>query len=163
MIYIVCGLIIAIIYCGDMWVKNRVEQQMGEEDNNSPKECAGACSLLGGRILIRKYHNKGAILNWGHKRRRMVAVVSVVLCVMMWGVFMLSFGHRGNHLLRIGLAFLLGGAFSNTYDRLKRKHVVDYFSFGVKWKWLSRIIFNISDFGIIIGALIAALSVNGSK
>lgn len=53
---------------------------------------------------------------------------------------------------------LLGGAFSNTYDRCRRKYVVDYFSFGVKWKRLSRIVFNISDFGIILGALTAALA-----
>ena len=55
------------------------------------------------------------------------------------------------------LALLLGGSFSNTYDRLRRKYVVDYLSFPVKWKWFRDIVFNISDFCIIIGALLAAL------
>ena len=54
-------------------------------------------------------------------------------------------------------SLLLGGAFSNTYDRLKRKYVVDYFSFGVKWEPLRAIVFNISDFCILIGALIIAI------
>ena len=44
-------------------------------------------------------------------------------------------------------------AIAYLYDRLKRKYVVDYFSFGVRWKWLSRIVFNLSDFGIMIGAM----------
>ncbi|HJA92944.1 MAG TPA: signal peptidase II, partial [Candidatus Eisenbergiella merdipullorum] len=58
--------------------------------------------------------------------------------------------------LKTGLSLLLGGAWSNTYDRLKRKYVVDYFSLNVKWKPLRQIIFNISDFCILIGALIIA-------
>ena len=60
-------------------------------------------------------------------------------------------------MLRVGLSLLLGGAFSNTYDRLKRKYVVDYVSFGVKWKKLRQVVFNISDFCIITGALLAIL------
>ena len=72
-------------------------------------------------------------------------------------LFVVSLGHRGNRLLRVGLALLLGGAFSNTYDRLKRKYVVDYLSFGVRWKGLRRIVFNVSDFCILIGAMLSAL------
>ena len=71
--------------------------------------------------------------------------------------FILSFGQHGNHLLRVGLSLLLGGGFSNTYDRLKRKYVVDYVSFNVKWKGLRKIVFNVSDFCIMIGALLIAL------
>ena len=37
-----------------------------------------------------------------------------------------TLGQKGKAALKLGLAFLLGGAFSNTYDRLKRKYVVDY-------------------------------------
>lgn len=94
----------------------------------------------------------------GQRQRPVVAVLSVCLTVFVSVLFVLSLGKKGNAVLKTGLAMLLGGAFSNTYDRLKRKYVVDYFSFRVKWKWLSRIIFNISDFGIIFGALTAALS-----
>ena len=61
-------------------------------------------------------------------------------------------------MLKLGLSLLLGGAFSNTYDRFTREYVVDYFSFCSPWKGLNRIVFNISDFCIIIGSLIAVLS-----
>ena len=60
------------------------------------------------------------------------------LTVLVTLLFVLTLGTKGNKALKTGLAMLLGGAFSNTYDRLKRKYVVDYFSFGVRWKWLSR-------------------------
>ena len=60
-------------------------------------------------------------------------------------------------MMKTGLALLLGGALSNTYDRLKRKYVVDYFSFGVKWKRLRNIVFNISDFCILAGTLLTVL------
>ena len=92
------------------------------------------------------------------EKRPVVVTLSVLLTIGTAAVFALSLGTRGNGMFKAGLSMLLGGAFSNTYDRLKRKYVVDYFSFPVKWKWFSRIVFNLSDFGIIIGALVAALA-----
>ncbi|MDE6319457.1 MAG: signal peptidase II, partial [Lachnospiraceae bacterium] len=41
-----------------------------------------------------------------------------------------------------------------TYDRLVRKYVVDYVSFPVRNPRIRRIVFNISDFCILIGALL---------
>lgn len=72
-------------------------------------------------------------------------------------VFLSTFSFRGNSTLRAGLALLLGGAYSNTYDRLTRNYVVDYVSFPVKNKRVRRVVFNISDFCIMIGALLMVL------
>ena len=143
--FLCCICLIFGIFAGDLWIKNHVEQ------GDMP------ASLWKNRILLKKYHNKGAILNLGQNRRAAVAALSVVLCTLMAIVFFLSFGARGNRLLRIGLSLLLGGSFSNTYDRLKRKYVVDYFSFNVKCKGIRKIVFNISDFCIMIGALLVVL------
>lgn len=148
MITTVCIGIIAAIFFGDLWIKNYIEKNVAE---GSEKK------LLGGSLLIRRHHNKGMALNWGDKKRSLVAIVSVVFTVVMFAVFICSFGQRGNNLLRVGLALLLGGGFSNTYDRLKRKYVVDYVSFGVKWQGLRKIVFNCSDFCIMIGALLTAI------
>lgn len=144
-----CVGIIGGIFFGDLLLKNNVEKKVTE---GSTRE------LLGGRILLRKHHNKGAFLNWGEQSRPLVAAVSVVLTLVAAILLLCSFGHAGNGMLQMGLSLLLGGAFSNTYDRLKRKYVVDYVSFGVKWKGLRRVVFNISDFCIIIGALLTALA-----
>ena len=88
-----------------------------------------------GKLLIRKHHTKGMMLKSGQK----------------------SLGHRVYYLLRLGLSLLLGGAFSNTYDRLRRGYVVDFVSFPVKWQAFRKIVFNCSDFCIIIGALLSSL------
>ena len=151
MFSVVCLLIVPVIFFGDLWIKNHIEKYIPARGGKREKR------LLGGRLLIRRHHNRGAMLNAGERRRPMIAVLSLVLTVALIPVFLFSLGQKGNHLLRLGLAFLLGGAFSNTYDRLKRKYVVDYLSFGVKWKWFRVIVFNISDFCIMIGALLSVL------
>ena len=143
-----CISLIAVIFGGDLCIKNYIERTGVEGETRK---------LWGGRILIRKHHNRGAMLNAGQSRQKAVAVLSVIMTLVAVVVFIFSLGQKGNNMLRIGLALLLGGAFSNTYDRMKRKYVVEYFSFGVKWKRLRNIIFNLSDFCIIIGALTSAI------
>lgn len=147
-------LIVLAIFWGELWIKNYVEMEFAEE---------GERERLKGFLRLRKHYNKGAFLNAGQQKQRMVAALSVCLTAMVSVLFVLSLGMKGNVLLKTGLAMLLGGAFSNTYDRLKRKYVVDYFSFGLRWQWLSRMIFNISDLGIIMGALLAALSAESGQ
>ncbi len=152
------------IFFGDMWIKNRIEKSGTDKSGNvvKPETEGGApvpATFLNGRIRIKKYHNKGAMLNLGQKRSMAVAAVSVALSAAMAAVFVCSLGQKGNHLLRLGLSLLLGGAFSNTYDRLKRRYVVDYLTFNVRWKTLRRVVFNLSDFCIMIGALFLVIGV----
>lgn len=144
--------LVSIIFFGDLYIKNRVEKYIIAKGTEK-----GERELLGGRLLLRRHHNRGMMLNVGEKKQPTIAAVSLALTAVLTVVFVISLGHRGNNLLRVGLALMLGGAFSNTYDRLRRKYVVDYLSFGVKWKGLRKIVFNLSDFCIIIGALLAAL------
>ncbi len=137
-----------LIFGGEYVLKNRIE----EKEKSGPGR-----KILGGTILVRKYHNHGAVLDLGEKRSWLVAAMSLVLTVLLSMVFAVTLTGYGSSWLRAGLSVLLGGAFSNTYDRLKRKYVVDYFSFGVKWEPLRRVVFNLSDFCILIGSLILVL------
>lgn len=139
------GLIVLAVFTGELCIKNRIERKEREQTGRT---------ILRGRILLRKHHNQGAALGLGKGKRRMVLALSAAYSAVLALFFILSLGQRGNGLLRTGLALLLGGAFSNTYDRMRRKYVVDYFSFQVKWKPLRRVVFNLSDFCIIIGALL---------
>lgn len=145
----VCIGIAAGIFLLELWIKNHIEKQ-GREGEAKP--------LLQGRLLLRQYHNRGAFLNMGEKVRPLVAAVSLCLTAAIGLLFLCTLGQRGHRLLKAGLTLLLGGAFSNTYDRLKRKYVVDYFSFGVRWKRLRQIVFNISDFCILIGTILVVFS-----
>lgn len=136
------------IFILDLLIKNHIEKtrKEGEEE-----------AVCGGRLLIRRYHNKGAFLNAGERRRDLVAVLSVALTLGVTVLFVLTFSCKGSRLLKAGLAVLLGGAYSNTYDRLMRKYVVDYVSFPVKNKRIRSVVFNISDFCIAVGALLMVL------
>lgn len=145
---------VLVLFLGDNWIKNQVESKVSF---NSEKK------LLGGLIRIRKHHNKGAILNFMDKKSAVVAVISLAMTLFCIGLFVVSLGNKGNTLLRIGMTLLLGGAFSNTYDRLKRKYVVDYFSIHLGKSKFSDIIFNLSDFGIIIGTLFLVFSCIGDE
>ncbi len=149
MTVLICAVLSVGIFVLDLFIKNGIERRMEEGEERS---------LCGGRLVIRKYHNRGAFLDMGEKRQKGVALLSLCLTLFMTAVFLATFSFRGNAALKAGLALLLGGAYSNTYDRLARKYVVDYVSFPVKNKKLSRIVFNISDFCIIVGALLLALS-----
>ena len=130
------------LFITDGIIKLFVEKK-GEKEVNKP--------LLGGKLLLRKYHNTGAMLGTGAKKPKRIALMSMIFTAFMTGVYVATLGYKGQGMLKAGLSLLLGGAYSNTYDRLRRKYVVDYISFGVKGK-LKNIIFNISDFGIILGA-----------
>ncbi len=148
MVTILCAVLAAGIFLLDLMLKNRIEKTMDE---------GGEIPFCKGRVLIRRYHNKGAFLDLGEKKQGVVAGLSLFLTLCMTVVFLATVTFRGNSTLKAGLAFLLGGAYSNTYDRLTRKYVVDYISFPVKNKRFCRIVFNLADFCIVIGALLLVI------
>lgn len=146
MVYV---MIIGSLFLCEWFIKNMTEAWGKEKEQKD---------IWGGRLYLTKYHNKGAFLNLGEKKKELIAVISVLLTVFCLLLFLFSFFQKGNALLKGGLSLLLGGAFSNTYDRLKRKYVVDYFGFRIKgFPGLSKVVFNLSDFFILTGAMLAAL------
>lgn len=145
MIYV---LIAAAIFAGEYFLKKHIEEsrKVGEDT-----------PVLKGKLLIRRYHNRGAFLNLGEKKSALMRVLSVGLTAGVLVLFVCTLTQKGSGLLKAGLSLLLGGAFSNTYDRLSRKYVVDYFSFRTGIRSIDRVVFNLADFAIMIGALCAAL------
>jgi len=137
--------IIAGIFGADLYIKNRIET------GSKIKALPG--------VTVTKYHNYGACRNLGDKKPALIRLVSVIFTMIITVIFVVTLGKTGKNLLKTGLAFLLGGAFSNSYDRVRRGYVVDYIRFKTPWKWLNDMIFNISDFFIIIGAMFAAFGV----
>ncbi len=139
---------------GDNYVKERMERQLPPGENQE---------VLGGRLLLRRHHNGGAMFGLGKRQGRLVTALSLLLTGIATLVFVLSLSVYGSNLLRVGLSLLLGGAFSNTYDRLKQQYVMDYFSFNIKWKPFRRLVFNLSDFCIILGAMLSALGLRHQR
>ena len=128
----------------ELKIKNKIEAT--KKEGQTEEKC-------GGFVLIRKHHNKGAFLNTGQHRPKLIAAVSLLLTAVLSVFYVVTLGTAGKGLLKWGLTLLLGGAYSNTYDRLVREYVVDYVSFDLSFGF-KKIIFNIGDFCIMIGALI---------
>ncbi|HKM22202.1 MAG TPA: signal peptidase II [Lachnospiraceae bacterium] len=146
MIYI--GITVAILAI-DLGIKYYVEHHRTHQQEDR---------ILGDAILVRKSHNKGIALNALDRHPLLVRGISVGMTALMAIVALYLLFKKDSAPTskgkKLGLAWLLGGALSNTYDRVFRGYVVDYFSFNVKWKKLRRVVFNIADLFIIVGSVI---------
>ncbi len=134
-------MIVMGIFGLDTLVKNHIEK-ISDWDKRSGRPDSP--------LLIRKSHNSGMAMNLGDKYPNLTAMLSLLLTAVLTLVFLVSLLRKGK--LRAGLSLLLGGALSNTGDRLRRNYVVDYVSFNVPFKRLRKIVFNLGDFAIFLGA-----------
>ena len=71
-------------------------------------------------------------------------VISTALVVWLW------LGERGNWLLALSLALILGGAIGNVWDRVALGYVVDFISVHYGGRYFPA--FNIADSAITVGA-----------
>lgn len=140
--------IAAGLFAGDFFLKEQVEKKITKQEERE---------LLGGRIVVRKYHNKGAALNIMEKKPGMLKFICGILLLMLGIAWYLLLKDKKNPGVLLGISLILGGGGSNLYDRLVRGYVVDYFSFKSSWKGLNRIVFNGSDFCIFLGCILAVL------
>lgn len=144
MLYII--LIIAFVlteYC----IKNYIDSNM---KLNEKKD------ILGGRITLKKYYNKGAFLNFLENKKEIVKTVSGICLGFLLLLFAFTLPKKGNRLFKLGLSLTLGGAISNVSDRILRGHVIDYFS--INCKKLKNIVFNLADIAIFLGSLLLLIS-----
>lgn len=141
-------LVTAGILAAETWIKKK------REENTEQKE------YLNGNVQITTYHNYGAFLNSGDKKPFVVKMISVLLSLGLTVLFLLTFTKYGSKELRFGLSLLLGGAYSNTYDRIKRGYVVDYLNFPKMPGKIKHIVFNAADFCIMIGACLIVIKQN---
>ncbi len=144
-------MIIPAVFGTDIMLKKKSEEKKLpiEKEGNDP-------------IIWRNYHNTGAMLNFG-AGKSFVKVLSFVFTAAVTVYFIITLGHKGKNLLKAGLALVLGGAYSNMYDRMRKDYVVDYISFRCRWKRFSNIVFNIGDFAIMAGALLAVIATDRSE
>ena len=126
----------------DMGVKQQVEEtfKKGEDQNTKvPK------------LVLRRVHNKGFCLNVMDKYPVIIKSVSAVLCGIIGTKAYQLFQKRGRWIEKLGMTVLGAGAFSNTFDRLVRGYVVDYFGFKIKNSKLSKITANLADIYVLAG------------
>ena len=145
----VLWIVIAAGVClADLYVKHYI-------DSHKKMNCHEP--VAGGHIIITRYHNPGAMLGWLREKPRMLLGVTLFSIGVLTAGFLGELRKKRSPLIRLGLALLLGGAASNTYDRIVHHQVTDYFRICIGSKRLERIIFNLGDMAIFMGGLLALL------
>ena len=141
-------LIAAAVIFAEIIIKRRVEENGG-----------GSCGeALGGLIRREKVYNPGLMLGFLKKNRLFACILSgaALLGAAVYAVWRcirgMAFGAK------LGWGLLLGGGISNLLERIRHGYVTDYFSFcRAVPKKLRRLVFNIADLCIFIGAVLAAV------
>lgn len=103
-------------------------------------------------------HNKGAAFgmlnNASGWQQWMFGVIAVVVSVVIV-IWLKRMRHDQSAWLPIALAFILGGALGNLFDRIFIGHVIDFLDMHINaWHWP---VFNVADIAICIGAFMLML------
>ncbi len=106
-------------------------------------------SILNHNIILKIYHNEGAFLGLLKNKQSILLILNSICVIGLILISTMSFFVKGERLIKAALALITGGALSNIYDRIKRKKVIDYFSF----KFKPNLIFNLADMFIFLGTL----------
>ena len=132
----------------DLAVKHEIDKESGFDRERS---------LWGGRIQVRKLRNYGtAGGRWtGHMPE--IIKVSGLMTLGCMAAFVRLLFREGRTMQKLGFSLLTGGALSNLYDRCRKGYVVDYISFRTPFPRLNRLVFNLSDFFIMAGALLICI------
>lgn len=136
------GLILMIVIL-DLGIKDVIEET---KETDFPKELEGTR----GKIMIHRNHNAGFPFGAFSKRPELVKGVPLAVISGVAGIFLWLLPKKGHETEKFALALVLGGGLSNLYDRFVRNYVVDYFS--IQWKGLKKVVFNLGDIFIFLGA-----------
>jgi signal peptidase II len=133
----------------DMYIKDKMDRELPGSALDEVQK---------GRLRFRRHHNRGALLNLGQKYPQEVKGISIGATFLTFLALLFTSGKRGRVLEKTGLSFLLGGAMSNTYDRVTKGYVMDYASLDVKPQKIRNLVFNLSDVFIGVGLLFVVIS-----
>lgn len=105
-------------------------------------------------FYLTSHRNSGAA--WGILEGQMVFFYIITIIVIVGIIYYMEKYARGNPLLAISLALILGGAIGNFIDRLFRKEVVDFLDFIIfKYDYP---IFNIADSSLVVGVILIIIA-----
>lgn len=111
-------------------------------------------TIINNVLYITSHRNRGAA--WGILQGQMWLFYVITIVVILAIIYYLQKSAKGNWLLGVSLALMLGGAIGNFLDRAIRKEVVDFihmFIFGYNYP-----VFNIADSSLCIGVILLMIS-----
>ena len=127
----------------DQFLKGQVEKDKIETGKQ----------YFGDLITIKKSVNKGLIMNTLEEKPSWVLSWVSAMFGMPAYIYLRTLGKKHRKIKSLGLALMVGAAASNLYDRITKGGVTDYFVI----KGIPKIVFNLSDLVIILGAVISVL------
>ncbi|MFO1445829.1 signal peptidase II [Bacillus sp. Bva_UNVM-123] len=104
-------------------------------------------------LYITSHRNRGAA--WGILEGQMWFFYVITVIVIIGIIYYMQKAAKGNRLLGVSLALMLGGAIGNFIDRIFRKEVVDFINtyiFGYDFP-----VFNVADSSLVIGVALLML------
>lgn len=140
--------IVAVLFAGDFFLKQQVDKRIEKEERKE---------ICNGKIVVRKYYNKGAALNLMEKSPKVLRTVCGGMILLLGIIWYLLLRNKKNPGILLGISMILGGGASNLCDRITKGHVVDYFSFQTPWERLNRVVFNLSDMFIFLGSILIVI------
>lgn len=132
----------------DIFLKGKIES---EKPERFPRDMEGT----GGKIRLYRNHNDGFCFGFMRKNKELVTMIPVIFTSAAAGILLFLLPRKSETVRKLGFSMVVAGAASNLYDRLVRGYVVDYFSF--QFKFLKKVVFNIADLCIFIGAAILSV------
>ena len=143
------GIITALLAGVDLYVKQFVEKEVtdGEEE-----------LVCKDKVVIRKVYNKGFAFHTLEEKSSTVKWISLGVCGMIAGYVLRVWKTSSCIIKNTAAALVLAGGISNTYERVKKSYVVDYFGFRTKNKKFNRVTFNLGDMFIFLGGIVLMIA-----
>ncbi|MCI8726039.1 MAG: signal peptidase II [Hungatella sp.] len=138
-------LLTATVLLMDLGIKFTIE-------NADPSLFPRTIEKTKGLIMLHRNHNEGFPFGALKEKKELVKQLPLAVVSAVAGIFAWLFPRKGYIVEKAGLALIIGGGLSNLYDRMKRGYVVDYFS--IRWKGLKKVVFNLGDICVFLGAAI---------
>ena len=135
------------LFAADQILKTYVEQNLDKKEERE----------LAGPAVLRRVHNKGLCLGILSEKQTAVRYLSLAAAGIVTVFQAVVLFCRKGFWKKQGFALMSAGAWSNTFDRFARGHVVDYVGFEVKDPETAKITYNLGDFFIAAGAVLLLL------
>ncbi|MDO4477809.1 MAG: signal peptidase II [Lachnospiraceae bacterium] len=111
--------------------------------------------LPGGKMALQRINNEGTAGGY-FGGRRLVKVMAAGMAFLSFVQSLIYKWRKDNIFLRLGSTLVLAGGLGNLNDRLTRGHVTDFLRFKVG-KNFTRLVYNVADLFIFLGAFFVAL------
>ena len=142
MMVVIIGII--VLFIGDLLIKRWARKRLGDE----------SITKADGNVRFNLLYNEGAAMGKLSSHKKVLNAVTVAVL----GVLIFAapdyIKKNANVAEKLGYTIATAGAFNNSYERLFKGKVTDYISFPKLPGKLKEIVFNISDFFIMIGAVL---------